>query len=60
MSGGKGVSASQIRAWLITALCVFFAGNILLAIIRPLIPFKVMGIILISVGALLYRRSTHL
>ena len=59
MSGKKGISPGQIRSWLITALLVFVAGNILLAIVKPLLPFILVGIALITVGGLLYRRGTH-
>ena len=60
MSGGKGgISLNQIRSWLITALCVFVAGNILLAILRPLLPFILLGIVLVTVVGWFYRKGTH-
>jgi hypothetical protein len=54
--GGHGNVSKQIRSWLVTALLVFVALNILLAVIRPFLGFIVVGIVVITVGAILIRR----
>jgi hypothetical protein len=50
-----GLSAAQIRSWLVTALLVFVALNILLAVVRPFLPLIVVGIGLITVAGWLLR-----
>jgi hypothetical protein len=54
--GGAGNVSRQIRSWLITALFVFVALNILLAVIRPFLGFIVVGIVAITVAGILLRR----
>lgn len=51
---GGHLTPARIRSWLVTALSVFVALNILLAVIRPLLPFIVVGIVLITVAGWLY------
>jgi len=58
--GGGGISPKQIKQWLTTALFVFVALNILLAIIRPFVPLIIVGIVLITVGGMIYKRGHHL
>jgi hypothetical protein len=57
--GHGGISPKQIRIWLMTALFVFVCLNILLAVIHWLLPYIIAGIILITVGGMLYKRSGH-
>jgi hypothetical protein len=54
--GGAGHMSKQIRSWLITALLVFVALNILLAVIRPYLGFIMVGIVVITVAGILLRR----
>ena len=56
MSSRFGVT-KQIRSWLITALFVFVALNILLAVIRPFLGYIVVGIVAITVAGVLLRRG---
>lgn len=53
------LSSAQIRSWLITALAVFVGLQILLAVIRPFLPFIVVGIVLITIAGWLLGRGTH-
>jgi hypothetical protein len=57
---GGHLSARQIRSWLVTALAVFCGLQVLLAIIRPFLPFIMLGILLITIAGWLYRRGTYL
>ena len=54
------LSSAQIRSWLVTALAVFVGLQILLAIIRPFLPFIVVGIVLIAVAGWLLGRGVRL
>jgi hypothetical protein len=49
------LSSAQIRSWLVTALGVFVALSILLAVIRPFLPFVVVGIVLITIAVVAVR-----
>jgi hypothetical protein len=57
--GGGGITPKQIKQWLTTALFVFVALNILLAVIRPFLPYIIVGIVLITVGGMLNKRGMH-
>jgi uncharacterized membrane protein YvlD (DUF360 family) len=60
MSKKGGLSPAQIRAWLVTALVVFVTLNVLLAVIRPLLPYLVAGLVVLTVGGWLLRGGRHL
>lgn len=57
MSGG--IDSDRIRSWLITALLVFVAGNILLSIIKPLVPILLVGVVILTIAIWLHRSGTH-
>jgi hypothetical protein len=57
--GGGGITPKQIRQWLITALFVIVALNILLAVIRPFLGIIMAGILVITVGRWILGRGLH-
>jgi hypothetical protein len=54
--GEAVVYMNRVRGWLITALLVFVALNILLAVLRPLLPFLLVGLALVVIGGMLLGR----
>lgn len=50
----------DIKPTLFQALALFIVLQIVIAILRPLLPFIIVGIALAVVGGLLWKRGTHL
>lgn len=50
----------ELRTMLVTALVVFLAMQLLVAIIQPYIPIILAGIVVITVGWFFYGRATRL
>ena len=53
------ITPRLIRSWLATALAVFVVLNILLAVMRPFLPYIVVGIVLITIGRWFFGRGGH-
>jgi uncharacterized membrane protein len=55
MSKKGGLSPAQIRSWLVTALLVFVALNVLVGVLHTLLPYLVVALLLITIAGWLLR-----
>jgi hypothetical protein len=50
----------ELRTMLVTALVVFLAMQLLVAVIQPYIPIILIGVVVITVGWFFYSKATRL